>query len=250
MDYVSIVFMATGSALGGFLGFLISRKFKGKKAKSIALVIPVLLFSRISKELAKNQSIRDQILQPSRIELFSRESARLLINNKNFRKEVSGMSQQEVRVFSQQQTRKGLKRLSFNDLIKWNDLRIRLAKVNKNVCAYFWTSKISPQEITNTLEKLSDAELKSWLKVSMTALVLELDQSSFTPPPENALEIGIQQIASTMKEDEVVRMKSALQAGVSASKDDACWTMMKILNGAKNFTKKDKEDFLRSLSSL
>lgn len=251
MDYISIIFAGIGGGLGGLIGYLISKKVSGKNMKTIVMIVPMILLSRVSSEIAKSQQFKDKVSPPSRLELFARESTDTLKNNKNFTKAITGLSQKEVSAFIQQKTQQGLKRLPSSELLMWNDLRIKMAAENKNICAGFWTGKLNSQELKNTLEKkLSDEELKSWFSVSMQAATLELNQNSYVAPPETALQQGIQLIASTMKEDEVSRFSNALQAGTNLEDEEACWTMMQLLEGAKNFNKEDQENFLRSLASL
>jgi hypothetical protein len=250
MDLISLLFVVVGGALGGGIGALISKRFSNRYAKTALFVIPVVLLGQLTNNLSENQHIRNIIAPPSRIEQFSRTTTTILTENPKFKKAVSGMTREQIHPFIQQLTRRGLKRLSFQELKTWNMLRIKMANNSDALCSGFWTGKITPQELSANLDKLSDQDLKSWIKLSMAAAVLELEEQPFTPPPDSALQEGIKLIASKLKPEEIDRMGNTLSRGTGATNNDACWTMLKLLEGAELLSQQQQDIFLRSLASL
>jgi len=250
MDLISILLAGAGGALGAGIGVLIGKRFSNKYAKTVLVVIPVVLFSQLANHLSENQNIRDIISPPSRMEKFARTTTKFVTENPKFKNAVSRMPREQIRPFVQQLTRRGLKRLSFQELKTWNSLRIKMASNSNALCSGFWTGEINSQELAANLDKFNDQELNSWLTISMTAAVSELEESPFTPPPDSALQEGIKLIASKLKPAEIDRMGNTLAAGTKVNNDDACWTMLKLLKGAELLSPQQQEIFLRSLASL
>jgi hypothetical protein len=253
MDLISILFDAAGGALGVGIGFLISQRFSkhfpGKNAKAISIVVPAVLFLSLSNSLSTNQHIRDIISPPSRIEKLSRTATKVLTDNPKFKNAVSRMTQEQTHPYIQQLSRQGIKRLSFQELKTWNELRIALAKNSSSICAGFWTGAINSQELMANIDKLNDRDLESWVTISMTAAVLELEQKSYTSPPDSAFEDGLKLIASKLQPEEIDKMSKTMTKGANANNNDACWTMLKLLEGVELLPPQQQEIFLRSLAS-
>jgi hypothetical protein len=251
---LSILLAGIGGGLGAGFGYLISRcfsnRFSSQKAKAIVIVIPVILFGQLGSRLADNQNIQDIISPPSRVEKLSRTKLKMLVENPKFKNAISQMTAEQRHPYIQQLTKRGLKRLTFQELKTWNSLRIKMAKSSQLLGAGFWTGEINPKELAANLERLGDQDLSAWVDTIMAAAVSELEEKPFAPSPDPALQEGIELISSRLNPDEKARMAKVLESGVKANPADACWVMLILLEGVESFSQPQQEVFLRSLASL
>jgi hypothetical protein len=242
-------FAGVGGGFGAVIGYFIGKRFSNKTARTIAIIVPAVLFGQIANILSENQNVRDLISPPSRIDKISRTTAKILADNQLFKSSVSRMTREQRRSYTQQLSGKGIKRLSFSELKTWNELRAKMAKNSASLCSGFWTSGIQAQELFANLEKLSDQEIQTFLTISMTAAVSELEQKPFTPPPDSALSDGMNAIAAKLSPKEIDRMDETCKMGIRADKSDACWIMLKLMEGVELLPQQQQEEFLKSLAS-
>jgi hypothetical protein len=248
MDLISVLFAAGGGALGAGIGALLSKRISNKNARAIAIVIPAVFFGQLANHLSENQNVRDIISPPSRMEKSSRTTMKALVDNPKLKGAISGMTRQQMHPYIQQLTRQGLRRLSFQELKTWNALRIKMARNSISMCSAFWTGVLNHEDLTQSLEKLRDQELDAWLRISATAAILELEQKPFAPPPDSAFQNGIEQIALKLQPEETERMNRTRAKGTDADSKEACWTLLKLLEGVELLPQPQQEIFLRSLA--
>ena len=251
MDYFAILIAAIGGALGGGLGVLIGSKFKNKNVKMIATVVPVVVLAQIFPSIAKSLNLKDLIFPPSRFELLVRKGTEKYRDVPTLNKALKGMNDSEANAFMQQKTKLGLKRLAFDDLKTWNSIRTKMAQANSTMCASFWTGKgITVDLVQQTMVDLGEKDAMDFIRTSMKAAILELDQSSYEAPPPETLQNTIKGVSASLKKEEAERFGAVLIAGLNANNDDACWAMMIMLKSSESLKDPEREHFLRALAAL
>lgn len=251
MDYYSIAAAAVGGALGGAIGAVLGKKFKNKTAQPVATVVPLVLLAQIVPLIANNPAIKNRIAPPSAFEKLILKGSEEFKDDPTFTNALKGMSGPEASAFTQQKARAGLKRLPYESLKNWNDLRLKLAEVSPALCAGFWTGKgLTGANLQEGLVKLQEDEAVTWVRNSMRAAALEIQEAPFEAPPASAIQTGIESIAKGLSEPDRQRMDGVLGAGVNAPDEEACWTLKVLLKGAAALADNQKEQFLRALAAL
>jgi hypothetical protein len=250
MDWISMLFDAIGGALGAGIGILIGKRFSNKTAKTIAVIVPAVLIFQGANELSKNQAVRDFFSPPSRIEKLDRTASKILKDNPKFKNAISKMTQDQVHAYIPQLARQGMRRLSFQELKTWNELRIKLAKNSHSICSGIWSGAVDIEELIADVERFSDQDLQSWWTINMKAAVSELEQTPYPALPDSALLDGIKLIGSKLQTEEEKRMTDIIAKGGKADSNDGCWIMLKLLEGVELLPQPQQELFLRALASI
>jgi len=164
-----------------------------------------------------------------------------------------GLSSVEVnsrsRRLGQDLVRRGIPRLSSQDLDEWNRIRIMMAERSDAMCAGLWSGTLTPDGVDSGLSTLGEPDLRAWLQVSSRAGILELEFASPVPVDPDALEEGLRAIALALPESERIRLAEVIQQGTAAKAVDACYATRVLLPGAQRLEPRLRERFLRALAS-
>ncbi len=251
MNYIEILVAGIGGGIGGGLGTLLGRKFENKTAKTVATLVPILLFAQIAPSIYRNSKIKDMISPPSKFELVMRKSGEEFKDHPILNKAIYGMNAGEAHAFTMQKTKQGLKRLSFEELKTWNSIRIEMAKVNPIMCAIFWTGKgITSEVIEKTLSSLNETDALNFIRISLKAAILEIEQAPYEIPPADTIQTALKNIAAGLNKEDGERFGAVLISGVNATNEDGCWAIMLMLKGSESMKDPDREQFLRAMASL
>lgn len=142
----------------------------------------------------------------------------------------------------------GFRRLSDEDLVRWNRLRIRLAEASPVVCAGMWNGGATDRDVATALLRLSDADLRGWFELNERAVVAELDAASPAPDYRHVLARGLRRIASRLPSAR--RQAFFASFGRQLSSDEACETTLIMLRGVDHLEPDIRIRFLRSLAGL
>jgi hypothetical protein len=254
MNWTEVVFAALGGAIGGALGGVLAKALtRGSGNKSVATgvaVVPALLCAFLGAQLARSDALKDKLGLTTRVERFGRKYIIQLEAMDGFKARVAGKSTSEVRAESSQLSHAGLKRLSIEDLDRWNALRLRLSEQSAALCAGFWTGNVDPNTVMKELDALSDEELDDWERISIAAMRLEVENGAYAGADADAMARGLRQVTSHMDPATAMRFQSALAAGEKLGLDEACWTIKNLLTAASQLPVRDREPLLRAIASL
>ena len=145
---------------------------------------------------------------------------------------------------------RGIPRLPLEGLDEWNRLRLLLADHSPRVCGAFWTGGLSEGELGQALASLGDTDLRSWMRVSAQAGILELEANAQVQANDRDLARGLETIASRMPREERRRFWAVVDAGETAPAADGCAVMKTIMTGATRMRDRPRERFLRALAAL
>ena len=79
---------------------------------------------------------------------------------------------------------------------------------------------------------------------------MEVERIEYDEATQDSFTDGVQEIAFEMSEEERLRLSEVLKSGISAQDNDACWAITKLMEGARNMSESNKEDFLRAMASI
>ena len=164
------------------------------------------------------------------------------------RKELGKMSADEQRGFLQKITGSGVKRLEAKDLIRWNELRKRLADEDKEFCTGLYTGKLEEETLWRAFSKLTENELSTWTKIMVESGRREWEKTEFPNPDIKSLQKGLELIAKGLPKKDSERLVTVLALGNTNSDESACWAMRKILIGTTGLEPELQAEFLRSLA--
>jgi hypothetical protein len=213
----------------------------------VAIVIGVV----VSQRVFTSQWLRDLIHPPSKIERALRKHLGILENSPGYKARMAGVKDRaQASAIGKEAAHQGLKRLPGSDLEKWNNLRARLADGSPNLCAGFWSGNLDGNELQATLERLPDAELDDWLRISTLAAKLDLDNEGEGPAPADALPHALDAIYKRLPADDSARFKKDVDAGLSLGKEEGCWAFKVLTKNVATLDQPLHEQALRAIAAF
>src|SRR5258708_3118709 len=179
MDWNQVLWATLGGASGGGLGALLSRLVVNKSLKQVLFVLPMLMLAQFVPRLMAQHPL----LPTNKVERAARLSEETLRRSPALAQLVQGKSAAEASALTQEKSHAGLKRLSPEDLVLWNRLRLTIAERSPVLCAGFWTGRgSSGQLIADTLNRMEQSDVDGFIGVSMRATLAEVENKPFEPP--------------------------------------------------------------------
>jgi hypothetical protein len=142
----------------------------------------------------------------------------------------------------------GFRRLSDDDLVRWNQVRIRLAEASPTVCAGMWNGGVRDRDVVRGLLRLSDADLRLWFELTQRAVLAELDATTAAPDYAHVLVRGLRRIGSRLPAGRRQRFFATLGEPLGA--EEACETTLLVLRGVDDLEPDIRIRFLRSLAGV
>jgi hypothetical protein len=215
-----------------------------------ALFIFVFVGTAVAVLALWRGSLQNLIKTPTPLARAFRKNANLIENHPAFITLIkAGAKPAQV---IEEKSRLGFKRLSLPDLIRWNEIRLRIARANPTLCASLWTGQgATRSDVERTLNDLDAQALDDWAALSLRAAALELENKDFKQPFKEAFETGIRLIVSRLTEIEADRFQRLVYGNgdKALAVDEACWIMVTLLEGTATLPEVLREPFLRSFAS-
>jgi len=253
MDPFIIISLLIACILGIVSVWLLSgffrKKIRSPLLRTTASFSIILVFMIVGSSLTSLQWFRDAFMPPTRLELLLRDAGNRLHADPGFNAEIKGKTLKDIEWFGGEKSEKGMKRLELDHLIRWNEIRLILSKESQYMCLKFWDGRADSYKINKALDQLSDQDLKEFIDIKVSALLLELSQTPFTPVPPDSFTIGIWQILKGLKPEDAGRLRNILKDPGNSSEKDACWAITVLLNDSSKLRAGYREDFLRALAS-
>lgn len=150
---------------------------------------------------------------------------------------------------SQGMVRSGLKLLDSDDLIIWNNLRLKLCERSDKFCAALWTGEVSDHEIYEALSLFDDDEMDEWVRICKTSTERTLKKSSTPDLDVKDFHRGIRELSLNLSNIDQQKLKLALLHGEKANVEEAMFAMKTILRNSRlDLTTRVK--FIRYLAAL
>src|SRR5690349_21177096 len=102
------------------------------------------------------------------------------------------------------------------------------------VCSGLWTGDLDMAAMAGALSQLGDDDLRSWMRISARAGVLELESTDPVVHDELAAAEGLDAIGATLSESDRGVYDATLEAGVDADDASGCRTLLWMLRGAQS----------------
>jgi hypothetical protein len=252
MNWTEVAMAGLGGGIGGAIGGLIGALLlKGSKnaAQGLTLVL-ALIGGRGGAELGKSEGFLDMVHPPRRMERALRGTGKTVESDPAIMARFAGLDADHARDMGQNLAHQGLKRLPNAELIRWNEIRVRLSQADPGVCAALWTGKMSPAGLSGALEKLPDADLNDWVQLSTKAMQLEVAGAALPKTSAEALSQGLEQVIAKLPEADRARYQASIAKGTDLPDPEACWTMLTTMKTAQALPPNDRELLLRSLAAL
>ena len=247
MDWNRVLWAALGGGVGGGLGGAIAMQVTSKAMKRAFVVLPMVFLARVAPELM----VQHPLLPASKVERALRRAEPALQESPALARLLQGKSPAEASALTQEQSHAGLKRLSPEDLLLWNRLRLAIAERNPALCARFWSGGgPPPNALLDTLNQMDQAEVDGFIGVSLRATVAEVENRPFEAPRPAAFRTAMPKIKEGLAAAEVHRLDRVLGQGVSAPADDACWAVKVFMRDSSRLTATERDGFLRFIASL
>jgi hypothetical protein len=113
-----------------------------------------------------------------------------------------------------------------------------------------WTGRLGERDIVAGLARLSDEDLRSWWRLSTSAMRTQLDGPRFPAPASDAaLSAGLEHVAQRLPATQQERFWTVVEQGENASSVDGCFAMQAILLHADSMSERPRSQFLRSLAA-
>jgi hypothetical protein len=247
MDWNQVLWAALGGGLGGGLGALASSLVTNKSLKGVLVILPMLMVGQFVPRLMAQHPL----LPTSKVERAARLSEEALRRSPAFAQLLQGKSAAEASALIQQKSHAGLKRLSPEDLLLWNRLRLAMAERSPVLCAGFWTGRgVSGQLIADTLNRMEQSDVDGFIGVSTRATVAEVETKPFEPPQPTTFAAALPKIKEGLPVADAERLDQVLAHGMSAAPEDGCWAVKVLMRDSSRLGAPDKERFLRFMASL
>lgn len=162
-------------------------------------------------------------------------------------KKVFDENPKEAKATMNKLVHEGIKRLDPDDLETWNRLRKKMASISPAVCAAMWTGKMKEEDMFDTFEKMTEAEMDEWVGVSMKSIKKEIEDGEVPLVTAIDFQIGVEKILSKHPVEDAVKLKDIMTNGAGDKEEDACWAM-KLLMETENIEGSEKVRYLRYIS--
>lgn len=167
------------------------------------------------------------------------------------RKKLASLNEEGQKNLLRELTAAGIKRLEARDLIRWNEIRKRLADEDEEFCSALFTgnfSKYSNDILWRAFSHLTEEELANWTSIMIESGRREWENIAFETPHPKSLEKGLELIAKGLPKKESEHLFTLLALGAGSPDESACWAMRKILIGTTGLETELQVQFLRSLA--
>lgn len=155
----------------------------------------------------------------------------------------------EAEAYAQGLVHQGLKRLTYEELVSWNDLRMKLALRSPAMCAGLWSGQITENLVLSSLSQLNETDLNRWVTISNMAAIDEVQEIAYPEVSQEDFKLGLQAISLRLTNVDQEKLKAVLVQGLKAKPDDACFAMKTILKN-ETLPESVRENFLRFLASM
>ena len=174
------------------------------------------------------------------------------LNDPEIKKQLEGKTPEEAKAWGAQMSAKGLKRLPFDELVAWNDIRTKLAAGSPSVCAGFWKGGIDASQMQKALSSLSKDDLDRWTVLSTRAIVLEAKNVPYPPAAQDDVPQLMKYVMSQLGEADRTRFQTLASKGAGITDDEACWLMTTTMQalGRSGTDQAARERSLRTLAGL
>lgn len=149
----------------------------------------------------------------------------------------------------QELVRKGIPRLTPEDLDEWNRIRLLLAQSSEAMCAALWSGRLDQGLLISALSSLPQRDSRAWFRLSSRAAILELESSSPIPADSTAVLEGLEVIVRTLAPSDREHFLETLDKGVDAPPGDGCAAARTLMTGARQLPPAQRARFLRALAS-
>ena len=173
-----------------------------------------------------------------------------MMDSPRVRERFRGVGVDGARAIGQELSHAGLKRLGAADLDEWNRVRLVMARHSPSVCAGLWSGQLDPLALVAELDKLSDADLDGWARVSGGAMRAELAATAPVTVDPGALAQTLLAAEGRVAEAERERFQHDLEQGNKLADDEACWAIETLMKTVAGMEPGPREAALRSLASL
>lgn len=140
----------------------------------------------------------------------------------------------------------GFRRLSEPELLRWTELRIRMAEQSPAVCAGMWSGGATVSDGARAMAQLPDEDLRDWFALSEHAIVAELDATTPFPDHRHVLVRGLRRIGSRLPRGRREAFFAAL--GQQLGPVESCEMTLTLLRGVNQLEPDIRLRFLRSLA--
>lgn len=175
-----------------------------------------------------------------------------VLNDPEVQKQLQGKTPEEAKAWGAQMSAKGLKRLPYEDLVAWNDIRTKLAASSPAVCAGFWKGGIDGSHMQQALASLGKEDMDRWTILSTRAIALEAKNAPFPAPAQDDVPQVMKFVMSQLSEADRTRFQTLANKGAGITDEEACWLMTTTLQnlGRSETDQALREHSLRTLASL
>ncbi|HXH74536.1 MAG TPA: hypothetical protein VNJ08_06200 [Bacteriovoracaceae bacterium] len=243
--YTVITSAIAGGIGGGLYGFL----KKNKLAPVVFIVATLSIGAVFRMDIVKrtimakfdsNYDVREKVLSKMAVLMEIPKVKEYMATN------PTGA---EARNYTQKLVHSGLKRLSYEQLVQWNNTRKLMVASSPAVCAGLWNGQMTDKDLLSAMGSLSEAELDAWVAISLKSAELEVSQAPFVPSTTDDLAAGVEYLGKSRNADEMKRLAIVMAQGAKASSSDSCFAMTFILS-SEELPVGMREKFLRYLASL
>lgn len=245
MDFFAVLLSAVFGGIGGLIGAYLKRQTNNRFLQIVAVVVPIVLCVQLGGlvyPLLRPTTKFDRLVESSQGEFQ---------NHPALVKAIHGMSRAEAHAFTEEKAKQGLRRLSPSDLRTWNDLRLKMAMNSPVLCAGLWTGRgLTAKVVQQAVSDLPEADGRQWIKTSLLAAILEIEQKASPEVDMEAMQTSIQQISDGLGREDKQRFSAVLISGVNANDEDACWAMKKLLEAVEQMPEAQQEPYLRALATI
>jgi len=175
-----------------------------------------------------------------------------ILKDPEIQKQLEGKTPEEAKVWGVQMLAKGLKRLPYNDLVTWNDIRAKLAASSPAVCSGFWKGGVDGAQMQKALASLSKEDQDRWTVLSTRAIALEAKNAPYPPSAPDDVPQVMKFVMSQLSETDRARFQTLASKGAGITDEEACWLMTSTLQavGRDGGDQAVRERSIRTLAAL
>jgi hypothetical protein len=229
--------------------FVFIKLTKSKKIRIASLVISVLFASylqniyRVKLSVAKlfSLDIANELIIKHKINEFSYTPLVTKFLNEN---KDTDLYKEFKDIF-----KLGLKRLEYEDLKKWRDIKYKTLTLSDDICGKIANGEATVNDIYNYNKMLSPDDVATWMDIQIKAASLEMKRYEYFASSEKEFNRALNIILENINTEDRLKFNDVYRFKKMGSPEDLCFASKILYGKPKGLTPDLENKYLKYLAS-
>lgn len=143
----------------------------------------------------------------------------------------------------------GLKRLEYDDLKKWRDIKYKTLTLSDDICEKIANGEATANDIYNYNKMLSPDDVATWMDIQIKAASLEMKRYEYFAPSEKDFNKALNIILENLTKEDRLKFNDIYRFKKMGTPEDLCFASKVLYGKPKGLTPDLENKYLKYLSS-